>query len=51
MKWLTNMGKDQWTNMSTAYMMAHVCGKPQATEEHSVEELERMRLVGIYEAR
>lgn len=50
MKWLTNMTKAEWAMMGAAYMMAHFCGRPKATEEHSVEELENWGMVGIYEA-
>ena len=50
MKWLTNMGKEDWMRMGAAYMMAHFCGRPKATEKHSTEELESCGMVGIYEA-
>ena len=49
MKWLTNMDKTSWMNMGAAYMMSHFCGRPKATEKHSVEELESWGMVGIYE--
>lgn len=51
MKWLTNSPIDRLAEDLAALGSRHlVCGRPNATEKHSVEELERMGMVGIYEA-
>jgi len=49
MKWVTNMGMDEWMKMDIGYRLRHVMGKPKATESMTAKDLERMGLVGIYE--
>ena len=53
MKWLTNSPKDRLTEDLAAleHESRHIIrGKPKATESMTLRDLERMDMVGIYEA-